>query len=246
MLRRGWYWGADYRYIVRAQGRGLRGRAVPASYAHGDLAPVVLLAGVLEPWTLLRPIADRLHAAGHPIHVIDELAYNVMPVAQSSELAYRGLVRLGLRGVVLVAHSKGGLIGKHLLSRDREGRIDRLIAVATPFHGSRLARLLPSRTIRALGPTDETILALAKRADLNHRVTSIYPSFDPHIPDGSHLPGAVNVPVAAMGHFRVLSDRQVIDAVIAAAHGDPVPGEPELDDPTPAQSARTPQPVKED
>jgi hypothetical protein len=80
-----------------------------------------------------------------------------------------------------------------------------------------MARLVPSRTIRALGPEDPAIQSLAKRSDLNPQITSIYPSFDPHIPDGSQLDGARNVEVAAIGHFRVLKDPEALDAVAAAA-----------------------------
>ena len=216
-LARGWYWGADYRYAMRAQGRGFLTRQVPDAYARGDLRPVVLIAGVLEPWTLLRPAADRLNAAGHPVHVIPELAYNVITVAEASDLALGVVAARGLRDVILVAHSKGGLVGKHMLATDAAGRIRQLIAIATPFGGSRLARLIPSPTIRALRPEDATIVDLAARLELNARITSIYPAFDPHIPGGSRLAGATNVEVAAMGHFRVLGDREVRDAVGAAA-----------------------------
>jgi hypothetical protein len=118
--------------------------------------------------------------------------------------------------VVIVAHSKGGLIGKQVLLDDVEGRVRRLVAIATPFSGSVLARLVPSRPVRAMGPDDATILALAGRPEINHLITSICPSFDPHIPTGSHLEGATNIPVAAIGHFRVLADPDVLDAVIAA------------------------------
>lgn len=61
----GWYWAADYRYAARRHVRSLAER-VPPSYAEGRLAPVVLVAGVMEPWTLLRPIADRLNGTGAP------------------------------------------------------------------------------------------------------------------------------------------------------------------------------------
>lgn len=178
---------------------------------------MVLLAGVLEPWTLLLPAALRLNDAGHPIHVVPELAYNLSSVTDAARVALDTVRARDLWDVVLVAHSKGGLVGKRMLGDDAEGRVACLVAIATPFHGSSLARLLPSRTIRSLGPDDPAIRDLAARTDLNARITSIYPSFDPHIPDGSSLPGATNVPVAAMGHFRILSDPEALDAVVAAA-----------------------------
>lgn len=215
--RRGWYWAADYRYIVRHQGAGLADPAVPAAYAAGDRAPVVLIAGVMEPWTLLRPAADMLSADGHPIHVVLDLAYNLAAVPEASDLVAGEIQERDLRHVILVTHSKGGLIGKHVLAHDTEGRVDRLIAIATPFAGSTLARFVPLTSIQALRPTDETILGLAAHETVNARITSIYPEFDPHVPDGSHLDGATNVALPVIGHFRILSDPLLLDAVAAAA-----------------------------
>lgn len=166
---------------------------------------------------MLLPVAERLNADGHPIHVVPELALNVASVPEASGLVLAQLARHEMRDVVLVAHSKGGLIGKHLLLHDADGRVDRLIAIATPFHGSRLARLLPTPAITALRPDDPTILALAADRSVNHRITSIYPAFDPHIPESSHLEGAANMAVAVSGHFRLLADPEVLDAVASAA-----------------------------
>jgi hypothetical protein len=37
----------------------------------------------------------------------------------------------------------------------------------------------------------------------------VYAGFDPHIPEGSELPGAKNVRLETGGHFRVLAHPQV-------------------------------------
>jgi len=217
-LRRGWYWYLDYWYIWWAQTVGLVRRTAPIAFGSGDGAPVVLLAGVFEPWSLLRPIAAALSAAGHPVHVVTALGYNRAPIEQAAAVVMAHIIERDLRGVILVAHSKGGLVGKHVLViDDAEGRVDRLIAVATPFAGSRLAPLVPSRTVRALSPIAETIIALARNRAANARITSIYGDYDPHIPEGSVLDGAVNVEIPIVGHFRLLSDRRVIAAVVDAA-----------------------------
>lgn len=223
-LRRTWHRGADYGWALREIGRGIAFPRLPPRFAHGDLAPVLLLPGVLENWTMMRRIAERLNALGHPVHALPELRRNTVSVPQASALAEAYLERFDLRSTVLVAHSKGGLIGKHLLLGDARGRvedrtrdrIDRLVAVATPFAGSSLARLVPHPAMRAFRPDDAVILALDAHPEVNGRITSIYPRFDPHIPSGSHLAGAVNIPVETAGHFRVLGDPAVIEAVAAA------------------------------
>lgn len=215
--RRGHYWWRDYVYAVQRQLRSPLERRVPARFTTGDRAPVVLLAGVIEPWTMLLPVAEALHKAGHPVHVIPELALNIGSVPEAAAIVRRVIAERGLTKVILVAHSKGGLIGKLLLVDDDEGRIDRLIAIATPFHGSKLARLVPWKIIRALRPDEPTIMELKATSGVNARITSIYPGFDPHVPESSHLEGATNVEVAAMGHFRILRDPDVLAAVVAAA-----------------------------
>jgi pimeloyl-ACP methyl ester carboxylesterase len=217
ILRRGWYWGADYRWATRAIGRGFVRRDVPHGYAHGWLGPVLLIPGVLEEWTLMRPVAERLNRAGHPVHVLPELKRNTITVVEGAALASAYLDAHDLREVVIVAHSKGGLIGKRVLLDDADRRVRHLVAIATPFSGSGLARLVPSRPVRAMSPEDATIVELGSRPEVNRQITSISPSFDPHIPTGSHLEGATNVRVAAMGHFRILADPEVLDAVVAAA-----------------------------
>jgi hypothetical protein len=112
-----------------------------------------------------------------------------------------------------VAHSKGGLIGKHLMLGASGNRITRMIAIATPFAGSVYANYLPTRTLRAFRPSDETIVMLGEGITANERIVSIYPRFDPHIPAGSFLAGARNIELPVAGHFRILSDPRLLHEV---------------------------------
>lgn len=225
-IRRGWYWYLDYWFVSWWQVRHfVRGRRL-GELATGDAAPVLLLPGVYETWQFLRPVARRLHAAGHPIHVLSGLGYNRQPIPDAAALAARYLDECELTGVVIVAHSKGGLIGKHLMAIDDTAhRVDRMVAVATPFAGSVYAKFIPVETIRVFSPVDETIALLGANLAINTRITSIYGEFDPHIPGGSHLDGATNVQLPVYGHFRILRDERVLDAVEAAVAMDGIPEE---------------------
>jgi len=221
-LRRGWYWCLDYAWVVRRQVLAAFDRGVPERFARGDRAPVLLLPGVYEPWNLLRPIAQRLNGLGHPVHVLAGLGYNRIPIPDAAGLAHAYLEHHDLRAVLLIAHSKGGLIGKHLMAVDDvSGRVDRLIAVSTPFGGSRYADFVLSPTLREFRPRGATISALAALGGVNSRITSVFGEFDPHIPAGSALEGAVNIELPVMGHFRVLGDPRVIEAVVGAATAEP-------------------------
>jgi alpha-beta hydrolase superfamily lysophospholipase len=119
----------------------------------------------------------------------------------------RHLADHDLRDAVLVAHSKGGLIGKQaMLREDPDDRLRSMIAVNTPFAGSVHARWFVAPAVRAFIPTDATILALAAERQVNHRITSVYSHWDPHIPAGSALDGAEAIVLDTPGHFRPLGD----------------------------------------
>ncbi|MCU1513700.1 MAG: alpha/beta hydrolase [Microbacteriaceae bacterium] len=208
----------DRGYQLREQARHLlRGGDLHDRYSTGDGAPVLLLPGVYETWQFLRPVADHLHALGHPIHILAQLGYNRLTVVDSAALAQHYIDQNDLHSVVLMAHSKGGLIGKHMMvTDDTGGRVARLIAVNSPFGGSSLARYAPVRTLRAFLPTDATVMTLAANLAANARITSIYSRVDPIIPNGSRLEGAVNIELPMVGHFRPLGSPLLFDAVDGA------------------------------
>lgn len=228
----------DYGYVLRRQAAGLRPRRRAApDRARGATpgpagAPVVLVPGVYEAWTFLRPLGRVLRDAGHPVHVLPRLGYNRGPVPDAARELGRLVAEEGLDGVVVVAHSKGGLVGKHaMLREDPACRIAGMVAVATPFAGSPYARWVPFRAVRAFVPTDAVLVALAAEREVNARIVSVYSRFDPHIPGCCALDGAAsNVELATPGHFRVLADPRlpgvVLDAVARLGDG---PGRAERD-----------------
>jgi pimeloyl-ACP methyl ester carboxylesterase len=216
-LRRLWFVGTD---TGLGAFWGLRHRVrtgEPGSLATGDRSPVLIIPGVYETWAFLLPIARRLHADGHPVHALPGLGRNIDRIPDSAALAQRYLEERDLTGVTIVSHSKGGLIGKHMMAvDDTSGRIDRMIAIAAPFSGSTLARYAPVRTLRVFRPTGSTLSRLAQNLTINARITSIFGEFDPMIPARSRLEGATNLEFPVVGHFRILTDAAVIDAVVTA------------------------------
>lgn len=189
----------------------------PSRWSGGSGSPVLLLPGVYEPWPFLLTLGNRLNAAGHPVHVVREIRNNVGEIPQVAAIAQRYLDEHALQNVAIVAHSKGGLVAKHMMAiDDAEHRIDRLVAVATPFGGSRMAKFMAVRSLRAFRPANRTIALLTANRALNARITSIYGEFDAHIPGGCRLEGAVNIQLPIVGHFRLLADDRVIQAVMDA------------------------------
>jgi pimeloyl-ACP methyl ester carboxylesterase len=209
-----WGVGLDYAWAFSTRAGYLRERTPPEALSEGTARPVLLIPGVYEPWRYLLTIGRRLHAAGHPVHALPELGYNVAPIADTAALAQRYLDEHDLRDVAIVGHSKGGIVGKHMMAfDDRDHRIDRMVAIASPFSGSARAKYVPVRTIRPFLPGDALLGSLAANLELNSRITSIYTEADHVIPNGSELEGAANLEVPLIGHFRLLSDPRVLDMV---------------------------------
>jgi len=211
IVRNALWWARDYAYAGYWQARAFVSRTDPVSFRTGSKAPIVIVPGIWEPWKFMQPLIEVLHDRGHPVHIIDTLAWNQRPVIESAELVARYLDDHDLHDVVIVAHSKGGLIGKYAMSLGTgAARISAMLAVAAPFGGSLYARFLLLPSLRIFSPRDATILALAHEIAVNERIVSVYGQFDPHIPGGSFLTAAKNVELDTGGHFRILAHPRVI------------------------------------
>ncbi|TDE88033.1 hypothetical protein EXU48_24275 [Occultella glacieicola] len=222
-VRRTAAWAADYAYAVGRIAHAVVTREPEWARTPrpGPGVPVVLVPGIYESWRFLEPLAGRLLDAGHPVHPIRELGLNHADVRSGADVVARRLVELGLPAVVLVAHSKGGLIGKQVMldGAARAGavgvpRVLGMVAVNTPFAGSSYARFVPVAAVRALSPT--AVRKLGAQRAVDAAITSVHATWDPHIPGGSALPGARNIRVGPSGHFRILGDAGVQDAIVAA------------------------------
>lgn len=213
-LARAWFWALDYLYVSYWTVHGIVRSTESARFLTGTRQPVLLLPGIWESWQILRPVAERLHECGHPVHVVAGLGRNSRAISAGARIVEAYLAEHDLSDVIIVAHSKGGLIGKFLMmDADGPQRIDRMIAITSPFSGSSLARYTVIPSLRAFAPTDPTIRLLVAEQFVNARITSIFGSFDPHIPGGSELPGATNIQLPVAGHFRILGDKQLLAAV---------------------------------
>lgn len=224
-LAAGGWWALDYLDAARRHARVLTVPRPPRRWGEGDPAmpTIVLLPGVYEHWSFMAPLGDALNAHGHRVRVVHGLGANLLAIPETAERVTRALLRLPTptAGRILVGHSKGGLVGKRMLIAAAAGGTDErlgllgVVAVATPFGGSRLARYMLDRRLREFLPDGETIVELGDAASVNSRIVSVFGTYDPHVPEGSALDGATNVQVPVAGHFRILAAPETIAAVVA-------------------------------
>jgi triacylglycerol lipase len=177
---------------------------------------VVMIPGVYEPWQFMQPLSKVIYDHGYPVYVIEGLGYNTGKVPDMAEIVRHYLNKLDCQHVVLVTHSKGGLIGKYLLAEhNQDNRIRHVIALNTPFPGSKYALYVPMRSLRLFSPKDALLVSLQANKAINNQITSIYSTYDLQVPLSSHLEGATNIMIDTIGHWRILANKRVRKEVLS-------------------------------
>lgn len=177
--------------------------------------PVLLLPGILETWRFQLPLARALVRQGHSVLVVPGLGLNLRSLEASADIVARQMKEWGERDLVVVAHSKGGLIAKQLLLDPRtQARIRGVVAVGTPFGGSPLSvRVFARSPLGMFSPTGPVITRLTGERGVNARIVSLAAAWDEMVPTGSRLEGGTNVPLELEGHFLPLTSPLVHEIV---------------------------------
>lgn len=198
--------------------------------------PVILLHGFsLTPWTLVL-IWLRLRSRG-PLHFLDfhpmlggidtfavQLGELVDRVAGSGP---------GAGPVDVVGHSMGGLIAARYMI-GHPGRVRALVAIGTPFHGTRLWAMSVGRCLPQMRPGGPFLREILEHPAFpgRTRVTCIYSDFDqvvlPWRSSRLELPGVRNVALSGLGHVALLLSPRVASETAAAldAGAGPAPAPP--------------------
>jgi triacylglycerol lipase len=181
--------------------------------------PVILIPGVLAKWTFLKSLGDKISLEGHPVYVISDLKYNLFSIPESAKILKKVIDDIKkdnkeFQNACIVAHSKGGLIGKYFLIHFNDDKsISKMISLATPYSGSGMAKLLPLDPMKEL---QNDSLIIKDIINVNHMITSIIPEYDNHVwaEEGSYLDGAKNIKVNIHGHHKIVFDKSVQEVVL--------------------------------
>lgn len=214
------HWLIDYTYLLRGGLQMVVHQNPPKHYldfVKSNKAAVILIPGIFSKWSFMKHLGDKISLKGHPVYVIPELGYNTSDIPSSAEKLKGIIDRNKITNVVLVAHSKGGLVGKYFLSHfNLSGNVLGMIAIASPFSGSAMAKLIPHRALGELTGSSKVIENLEKHTEVNSKILSVIPEYDNHVwaERGSFLPGASNVYVPVKGHHKVIFNENVFKIII--------------------------------
>lgn len=181
-------------------------------------APVAVgLPGIWESWHVLVPWAGALHEDGWDVHLLAALSDMTAPVPQLARVVEEHLASEDVRGAVLFAHSKGGLVGKTVMLGAQGWRVRGMVAFATPFEGAPIVRLAPLvPVLEELDPAAEGVRRLAGEADVNARIIQVEAAWDQSVPPGP-LPGARHVVMPINGHSAMMASPQAARTLVVLA-----------------------------
>ncbi|WP_138735597.1 lipase family alpha/beta hydrolase [Modestobacter excelsi] len=206
--------------------------------------PVLLVPGYGGSTSSLRPLADRLTAAGRDATVVAVPGDGTGDLTASADAlgtaVDEALARTGARSVDVVGYSAGGVIARIWAADGGADQARRVLTLGSPHHGTTLADLaagiLPADCPEGCQQltTDSALLAGLNAGDetpAGPSWVSVWTTADETVtpPDSARLAGAVELPVqdvcpgSRVGHGQLPSDALVQGIVLAElAAGPPV------------------------
>lgn len=215
-------WFQDYIYLVRGHTRAYLHKEPPSHYLEYVVegrSPVILIPGIVAKWNFLENIGDKISLKGHPTYIVPKLGYNLIDIPHSAKIVREVIDKNGLQDVVIVGHSKGGLIGKYLMiHNNQDKRIKGLVAIATPFAGVPVVRTVPVKMFEEVSPESKLIKDMNNHTDVNSDIVTIYPVYDNLVWDimNCYLPGAKNIEIKESGHHKLLFNKDLIKKVVTS------------------------------
>ena len=176
--------------------------------------PIILIHGYMMRGLVMYPIKKRLNKDGYkniylftyspPWKSIDDFSFQLKDKIESVKK------ETGAENVDLICHSMGGLIALNYINNlDGTKNINRLIALGTPFGGSKLWSFSIGRCGKEMKPGSEFLKKL-NVSPAGIKATAIYTTFDEMvIPyEYSKLEGADNIEMNYIGHVGLLFDKR--------------------------------------
>ncbi|WRS31131.1 hypothetical protein U6G28_05470 [Actinomycetaceae bacterium MB13-C1-2] len=201
------------RFFERSSVAGFLG-----SHSNQGSPVVILLPGAWERWEVLKTWATALIEVGFDTRLLPEFDMQVGTLQELGDRLSSYLDSNDLQDVLIVAHSKGGLVAKTVLVGNQGRRVRRIISCGTPYEGAPIAHLSPARlNMRSLVPWNKEIQDLAKNSAVNSKIVAIRAAWDQNVPSRLELPGARVVTVPVVGHNRLLTAPEAIQAIVKYA-----------------------------
>ena len=215
-------WIIDYTYMLTGLVSMKKYPTPPSEYTSSSKTQtqsILIIPGIAVRWSFMKPLTDYLHRQNYLVHVIPQLRNNMEDIHSSAHIVSNFISQHELINVIIVAHSKGGLIGKAAMNILEKDKIKGMVAIATPFSGSSMAKSIPNQSFQELTEESSIVHILESNENVNPRIISIAPKFDNHVrsANGSYLKGALkNISLPISGHHRIVLDKKAWPEIVQA------------------------------
>jgi len=192
----------------------------PEKLLKGDskISIVILQGGFAKDYYFMyKELADQLSLDGYKVFFVPGLGYNIKDFPTSARIVRDLIIERDLKKIVLIGHSKGGLIGKYYLQYfNADGRVLNLIAISTPFAGVPFARYLIYKRFSEFSPNSVVIKNLTSYTKENSKIYSLIPAKDIIIKniDSMRVEGGKNIYLKTEGHLGSVNSPEAISWIL--------------------------------
>ncbi len=118
--------------------------------------------------------------------------------------------------LILVTHSMGGLVARAYLKRHGSTRVAKLITLACPHHGTRIAYLGSGRNAREMEPGSPWLGALAESETIAIPFVNVWSTHDNFVAPqiSSRLEGAQENVLGGLGHLSFVFSERVLKILL--------------------------------
>jgi triacylglycerol lipase len=173
--------------------------------------PVLLVHGIFDTGRVFDPMRRFLEKRGHAVHVLDLTPRGGKDRLDRLAAQVAAYADARLAGAFdLVGFSMGGLVSRYYVQRlGGAARVVRLVTLATPHHGSRLAHVLRRPACRQMRPGSAFLADLNATAEADLAGVEVHALWTPF--DLMVVPArSSRFAVAEEGTFRVGLHRQML------------------------------------
>lgn len=174
---------------------------------------IILIPGFLENWFVFYKLIKVLLQHNYAIHT--NYGFNSFKSIEAISLNIESYVsQHGLKELIIIGHSKGGIVANYLLQNQTvTSRISKIVTVSTPHRDTFPFNIQFIRKIFGLQSNEKFFENVP-----SHPILNVYSQYDPIVlSKNSRIDkrtGVVNVELRLTGHTKVLKDEDFLKNLI--------------------------------
>lgn len=170
------------------------------------------MSGYGEPWTYMEAIGKFFFEKNFSVYIIPEFTRNLKTISEQTKIVEEFITKKKLKNLILIAHSKGGLVAKYLLQYSKQAKnIKKVINIAVPYGGV-VWGIFKHMNLYELKPGSEVLNSLYIKKGCE-KIINIYPKIDNVVIDKKSLKllnCLKEVELDVVGHANILFSKELL------------------------------------